>query len=103
MTIGEFVCCLIGCGILFGVYSCTVEANSPAGQARAAAYKKKCETPVLVSEIDGLKLYSVEPDCGRKVYFSAAGTSTTHTEGRTMGKVHETVTVDDVVPNGGEQ
>ena len=79
-------------GIFFAIGMVIVLCNQHS-QAEIAV----CEVPWLVSETpDGLKLYAVRPGCGTVVYFSAAGTHTTHTE--MVGKIVRTV--DDDVSNG---
>ena len=52
--------------ILVLFYACLKYVDSP----QFAAKKIECEIPNLVSEVGGLKLYSVRPNCGYKVYFS---------------------------------
>jgi hypothetical protein len=86
-------------GIGFGINGCVEHENTPEYKAMQAARLKKCETPELVSEVDGIKLFVVQPNCGRNVYFSKSGTHTTHTERR--GKT--TSTYDDDVSAGGGQ
>lgn len=86
-------------GLSFGVKSCVDHENTPEYRANQAAEMKDCETPKLVSEIDGLKLYVIRPNCDREVYFSRAGTHTTHTERH--GK--STHTYDDDTSNGEKQ
>lgn len=77
---GFVVIIIILLGVTFGIKSCVDHENSPEFKAKREAELKECETPVLVSEIDDVKLYVVRPNCRREVYFSKSGTHTTHTE-----------------------
>ncbi len=70
---------LIG-GMCFGIKSCSDYENTPEYRLKQQNRLNECNTPRLVSEIDGVKLYVVKPECGREVYFSKSGTHTIHTE-----------------------
>lgn len=49
---------------------------------------KQCETPELVTQVEGVKLYRINPKCeGRFVYFSRSGVSTTERTCRPAGKM----------------
>mgnify|MGYP003395425659 CR=1 FL=1 len=88
------ICAVVGIG--FGITSCVWHENTPEYKAVEAVRIKTCETPSLVSEIDGVRLYVVSPNCDRAVYFSKSGTHTTHSEihGKTSREY------DDDVPAG---
>lgn len=74
----------------------SVEQNEARERAEEADRQRECNTPVLVSEIDGIRLYKKIGCHGeRDVFFSASGTHTTHTERH--GK--STTTYDDDVFN----
>lgn len=53
----------------------------PRHEEEQAKRIKACETPELVTQADGVKLYRINPRCwGKYVYFSRSGTSTTEQE-----------------------
>ncbi len=82
-------------GVSFGVNTCSNYMDTPEYKSKREARLKECNTPYFVSEVDGIKLYVIQPDCGRPVYFSKTGTHTTHTERR--GKA--SIEVDDDTSN----
>lgn len=84
--------CAISVFFIYKVHSCDVEHDSPKYKALQEEKLKKCNTPKLVSQIDGVSLYVVSPDCDTPVYFSKSGTHTTHEEQH--GKTVETVNDD---------
>jgi len=71
---------------------CVDKKNKEA--AADEAIEEACKTPVLVSQVNDLKLYAINLGCNdHPIYFSASGTHTTHVEHH--GK-HSTVVDDDV-------
>lgn len=77
--------------VVFGIHSCSVTMDSPEYKAKQEAEQKECNTPHIVSEVDGVKLYAIKPNCDRWVYFSEKGTHTTHSErhGKTSTEVDD--------------
>ncbi len=102
MSTGNFIFILIMLLLTLGVVKCNQYMNTPEYKAARAAERAICLKPQLVSEIDGVRLYVINPPdmhCPeRPVYFSKSGTKTTHTERR--GKT--THIIDDEVSNAGE-
>jgi hypothetical protein len=85
---------IIGGGCLFGHRAYKATQTPEALAAHDACYTPRTE---VLTEKDGIKLYKYSRNCydADPVYFSAAGTTTTHAERH--GKTSETVT--DIVPN----
>lgn len=103
---GNFILVIASILAIWGVKSCSDYTKTPEYQAQRKAERKRCETPRLVSEIDGVKLYAIYLDgpdysCGQlPVYFSRSGTQTEHTEhhGKSSTTVIDRVSGADVTP-----
>ena len=93
------LCCV---PVIWGIKSCSDYYGSPEYKTEHAELIKQCHTPVLISEVDDVKLYAInlDSDCDeRPVYFSKSGTHTTHTE--LHGKTSRTY--NDDVPAAGSK
>ena len=100
MKIDTLIMIGVSVAIVAGMYGCSQSQWAADFGKKMEAKEAECQKPKLLSEVDGVRLYSYRRSCGSDpVYFSASGTNWETQECSGSGKTRRCHNEQHQVPN----